>query len=72
MGVGSLPACHLSGFESRHPSKIIKGRHKQRNGQKNKKIIFDGSDLNCCENEVFPYNPSRSYRWGSYSNDVLQ
>jgi hypothetical protein len=27
----------LSGFESSHPSKIIKGRHKQRSGQKNKK-----------------------------------
>jgi hypothetical protein len=32
---GSALACHdkLSGFESRHPSKIRPGRHKQMSGQ---------------------------------------
>jgi hypothetical protein len=36
MVVGSAPLLrHLSGFESRHLSKIQNGRHKQRSGQRN-------------------------------------
>jgi hypothetical protein len=32
--IGSAPGCHdkLSGFESRHPSEIVYGRHKQKSG----------------------------------------